>query len=129
MSFTEAYLREAHTHCASHRTEVETSTDCGCFHCLDVYGPEEIEEWLEEATGDFASPPSTWTAFCPRCTIDSVIGDASGPPVKDAAFLKAMYEFWFGSAFVIDEDGNAIPIEKPKSLLARMRGWLTQKTA
>jgi hypothetical protein len=129
VSFTEAYLRDAHKHCSNHRAELEASKDCGCFYCLKVYGHEEIEDWLEEATGDFANQRDSWTAFCPKCAIDSVIGDASGFPVSDPAFLDAMHEFWFERTVTIDEVGKIIPDENPKSLLARMRGWLTQKTA
>jgi len=34
------------------------------------------------------------TAICPRCSIDSVIGDASGLPVTKE-FLKEMNKHWF----------------------------------
>jgi hypothetical protein len=45
-----------------------------------------VESWLSEGDG---------TAICPICQIDSVIGDASGLPVEDRAFLKSMHELWF----------------------------------
>jgi len=36
------------------------------------------------------------TALCPHCGIDSVIGSASGYPVSEPQFLKAMHDHWFG---------------------------------
>jgi hypothetical protein len=83
--YDEAVLRAAHRHSARHGDEVRSSTVCGCFYCLDVFTPDEIEEWLSEEK----------TALCPRCGIDSVIGDLSGYPVRNADFLKAMHQEWF----------------------------------
>jgi hypothetical protein len=38
------------------------------------------------------------TVFCPLCGMDSVLGDASGLPVEDPAFLKGMHTRWFETA-------------------------------
>lgn len=38
------------------------------------------------------------TALCPHCGIDALIGDASGLPVTDAAFLLEMHAHWFKKA-------------------------------
>jgi hypothetical protein len=78
----------AHTHSANHRDEVLRSAQCGCFHCLSVFAPAAISEWVDEVDG------TGTTAMCPRCGIDSVIGDASGFPM-DRAFLKGMQMHWF----------------------------------
>ncbi len=43
--------------------------------------------------------------------------------------MAAMHEFWFERTVTVDEPGKFLPNEKPKSMLARMFGWLTQKTA
>lgn len=83
---TEGVLVAAHKHCARHEREVMESTLCGCFYCRETFPPVEIEDWLDD------EPP---TALCPRCGIDSVIGDASGFPVTDKAFLGAMNVYWF----------------------------------
>lgn len=77
----------AHKHSIRHRAEVDASTMAGCFYCLAIYPPGEITEWLDEVTGE--------TALCPRCGIDSVIGDASGYPVTKA-FLTSMRKRCFG---------------------------------
>ena len=88
MTFSEDYLTAAHKHSGPHRTEVEASAVCGCFYCLQTFPPGEIDMWVNDGQD----------AICPRCTIDSVIGSASGLPVSDEAFLRAMYDRWFGGA-------------------------------
>ena len=77
---------DAHFHSSRHRPEIEASKRIGCFYCLAIYPPGEIGRWVDDVTGE--------TAICPRCGIDSVIGDASGYPVEDD-FLKRMNAHWF----------------------------------
>lgn len=74
----------AHRRSIRHRGELERSTRCGCFHCLAEFPPSEIRTWTDDAT----------TALCPRCGIDSVIGD--GELAFDHAFLTGMRARWFG---------------------------------
>ena len=76
----------AHDYCKSNRENLSKSEVCGCFHCLDVYDPSEIFEWIHDKNGD--------TAFCPKCGIDSVIGSASGYPIE-MEFLSRMKKYWF----------------------------------
>ena len=76
---------EAHERCSNHRSEIEASRLAGCFFCCAVYPPSQIEEWIDDDT----------TAVCPKCGIDSVVGDASGYPVDDGKFLKEMNGIWF----------------------------------
>lgn len=77
-------ILEAHKHSIRHRQEIEASQKCGCFFCMEIYGPDAITEWVDDAN----------TALCPKCSIDSVIGDASGFPI-DTDFLKRMNQHWF----------------------------------
>lgn len=74
----------AHKHRIRHRAEVEASTLCGCFYCLATFPPADITQWCDEQS----------TALCPKCGIDSVIGDASGYPI-DERFLTRMNKHWF----------------------------------
>lgn len=74
----------AHEKCSYHRAEIEASQRCGCFYCLYVFPPLEIEEWID----------GQQTALCPRCGIDSVIAEASGLPLTEE-FLKEMERYWF----------------------------------
>jgi hypothetical protein len=92
---SEDELTRAHTHCAGHRDEVLRSDACGCFSCSSVFAPTAIAEWIEERNGWFATRPDPWTAICPHCGIDAVIGTASGFPADDGAFLQSMNARWF----------------------------------
>ena len=80
-----AAILDAHCHCANHRDEVQRSNVAGCFYCCETFAPTEIDEWIDDGQ----------CARCPRCGIDSVIGDASGFPIADKQFLKEMNGFWF----------------------------------
>jgi hypothetical protein len=95
MSFDAATLVAAHGHCSAHREELRASDICGCFYCVSTYSPTQIGEWLEETGGELSKRPDPWTALCPECGIDAVIGIKSGYPVGDVAFLKAMNKEWF----------------------------------
>lgn len=79
------YIR-AHKHCIENRVEVEASVLCGCFYCMSIYPPSEIEGWIDDQ--------EALTADCPRCGIDAVIGSASGFPIT-SEFLNVMNEHWF----------------------------------
>jgi len=82
-AFPEA-VREAHEHSIRHRLEVTESARCGCFYCCQTFAPTEIREWTDDEQ----------TALCPRCGIDSVIGDRSGFPISPE-FLSSMKAHWF----------------------------------
>lgn len=44
---------------------------CGCFYCKSIYSASEVKEWCDnDGRGDK-------TALCPKCGIDSVLGDAT----------------------------------------------------
>ena len=57
----DADLEGAHKHSSMHRDEIERSDSCGCFYCLSVFGPDEIDEWVDDDSGRGV------TALCPRC--------------------------------------------------------------
>ncbi len=79
-------IDRARAHCTRNRAEIASSDRCGCFYCLRVFPPGEIEseDWL----------PSEGTATCPHCGIDSVLGSASGFPITPE-FLQRMRARWF----------------------------------
>jgi hypothetical protein len=78
-------VRNAHKHSSKHREEIMSSSICGCFYCCSTFNPSEIYEWVD--LGEV-------TATCPRCGIDSVIGDKSGYDIS-VDFLKQMKDYWF----------------------------------
>lgn len=89
----EAQLKAAHEHSWKHRSEIQSSGACACFFCLSTFAPSEISEWIDNAQ----------TAMCPRCGIDSVIGDASGLPILEAGFMDEMANHFFGGPVNLPE--------------------------
>ena len=95
-SFPQSMIIAAHDHCTANRAELMTSEVCACLYCLKTFPPAEIEFWVEELSEDTQEvPEEKWTAMCPYCPVDAVIGSASGYPVGDRSFLKAMHEYLF----------------------------------
>lgn len=45
------------------RSKLEASEACGCYFCLKIYNPNEIDEWIDDEQ----------TAICPHCGIDAVL--------------------------------------------------------
>ena len=86
---------EAHTHSIRHRKEIMESKFCGCFFCMEMFDPAEIEIWTDYNENDSEGQ----TAMCPYCFTDSVIGDKSGFPVINS-FLEGMCLQWFGETVV-----------------------------
>lgn len=80
----EEILVAAHKHSFKNRSELERSEECGCFYCLSIFPPSEIELWADEGK----------TAVCSRCDVDSVLGSASGYPITKE-FLFNMRRRWF----------------------------------
>lgn len=75
----------AHEYCTNNKESLRVDSVCGCFYCLEIYSPTEIEEWIKDTKG---------TALCPYCGIDSVIGESSGYPITKE-FLRKMQKHWF----------------------------------
>lgn len=82
-------IRDAHDRSSNHRADVEASLLCGCFFCCATFSPGEIHEWTDDDDSGVGQ-----TAICPRCGIDSVIGDRSGVPLTPE-FLAMMQRHWF----------------------------------
>jgi hypothetical protein len=80
----------AHTRSIGHRNEILASDLCGCFYCLHIFPPSEIEVWCDSDRDDTGT-----TALCPKCGIDSVIGSKSGFTIT-YEFLSQMKSRWFG---------------------------------
>lgn len=75
---------KAHEHCTNNKAEIRASKTCGCFYCLQIFPAHEVYEWVNDED----------TAICPKCGIDSVIGDESGIEYTPQ-FLQIMHKFWF----------------------------------
>jgi hypothetical protein len=79
---------KAHKH-TEYQQEILNSEKAGCFYCLEIYSPDEINDWHGEKCKEYEP-----LAQCPKCGIDSVIGSASGYPME-TTFLSVMRDFWF----------------------------------
>ena len=78
-------ILDAHDFSKDNRVKLEDDDLCGCVHCLAVFHPNLIENWnLKDGN----------TAFCPRCSVDSIIGKYTGYPITKE-FLFAMSKYWF----------------------------------
>jgi len=62
---------------------LKKSRKCSCYYCGKTYSPKQIKEYCDKGQ----------TAICPKCGIDSVIGDSQGKITKE--LLEAGYDHWF----------------------------------
>lgn len=61
---------------------------CGCFSCRRIFRTSELDSRLPEQNG-------AYTAWCPYCGIDAILGEYTGFPITHA-FIDRMHSFWFG---------------------------------
>jgi hypothetical protein len=78
-------IEAACKHSQNHASELKASALCGCYQCLGMFAPSAIRRWI----GD-PQKSSHATAICPKCSVDAVIGDASGFPIT-FAFLRLLH--------------------------------------
>ncbi|MDO4847192.1 MAG: cytoplasmic protein [Clostridiaceae bacterium] len=83
-------LEKAHKFSCNNMPELKKDKLCGCFHCLTMFDPADIEDWIILP----CECDRLGTAVCPYCGIDSVIGSYSGFPIT-IDFLEAMYKKFF----------------------------------
>lgn len=74
----------AHKHSSNHKEKLQKDKRCGCFYCLRIFSPQDIDQWLD----------IEGTAICPYCGVDSIIGESSGYPITHEFLLK-MKKYWF----------------------------------
>jgi hypothetical protein len=74
-----------HQFSSGHHDLVVMSDLCGCFHCLAIFKPTSILDWIDGEEWDRHA-----TTLCPRCGIDTVLPSASGTPIEK------MRRHWFG---------------------------------
>ena len=84
-------INKAHSFSIRHLSSIQRSEKCGCFHCLGIFSPDDIEEWVDEDDEGVGT-----TALCPKCGIDAVVGDHDIKPIT-IGFLQEMNAFWFKS--------------------------------
>ena len=80
-------VKEAHKFSSYHKAQLMEGEKCGCFYCLKIFSPAEIEDWTDEGK----------TALCPYCSVDAVLGENSGYPINKK-FLGKMNRRWFAQS-------------------------------
>lgn len=73
------------------RSMIEASDQCGCFHCLEIFEPSLVKDWLpvQETDEEFGLPVRREeTALCPKCGLHSIVGDAGDYPVTRESLQK-----------------------------------------
>jgi hypothetical protein len=73
-------------HVTANKEELSRSLECGCVSCMEIFRPMEIEDYIKDRDG--------LTAICPYCSVDAVIGDASGMKMTKKN-LKRLHRIWF----------------------------------
>ncbi len=99
MSWSRGEIEEAWSHARENVREVQSSTLCVCLQCQSYFPPDRIVEWLNPAGGlTYKTGPVPASdgadAFCPNCGMDYVIGDASGLPIENPHFVRALNSTW-----------------------------------
>ena len=79
-------LKMAHGHSFKNRVEIENSGLCVCFNCKSAHFSILVRQYVDSGE----------TALCPGCSVDTLIGDASGFDLTPA-FVQAMHTYWFDS--------------------------------
>ena len=87
MKYSKELLHAAHRISYANKTRLSVPQKCGCFYCLRFFSSEDIVDWSVDKPD--------WTAICPYCGIDSVIGENDGYLLTED-FLEEMFEEWFG---------------------------------
>lgn len=85
-------LERAQSHSVNNRAELERSRTCGCYHCERVFPSGSVLRWIDKSR-----VKAEWTALCPHCGIDAVIGDMAGFGVGPV-FLNDMRKRWFSNS-------------------------------
>ncbi len=72
-------IKNAPIQSMKNRKLLETTKECGCYSCLEVFDPKLIQQWTDQSQ----------TAICPFCGIDSIIIET------DKKVLEAAKKYWF----------------------------------
>lgn len=85
----ERYYGQASKAAFENWDSVKKSSLCGCYYCGRIFPSSDVtdNDWVPDRHGR--------TVLCPHCSIDSVIGDASGIPIQKDV-LDELHDHWFG---------------------------------
>ena len=78
ITFTAEDLKAIRKHNFRNKAEILNSELCGCISCYQTFSVNAVVDWVEEEDNGTGQ---NYTAFCPLCSVDNVIGSASGYPI------------------------------------------------
>ena len=81
---TKEEMKEIHSHTLRNRKEIESSDNCVCISCCEIFYASEVEDYIDEGK----------TALCPRCGIDAVIGGCTGISMDRETISELNKEFF-----------------------------------
>jgi hypothetical protein len=98
-----ADLESIHKFCTRNRELLSRSDSAGCFYCLEIYPPAEIQDWVDGLQVETGSLADGVTALCARCGIDAVLPSAAPIPLTEET-LRAMHAYWFERTVFIESE-------------------------
>ena len=75
-NYSEQDYADALKHTLRNKDEIQKSKMCACFYCKMVFSSDKAD-WFD----------SNDSTHCPYCDFTTIIGDASGYPITDRAFM------------------------------------------
>lgn len=78
-------LLRAHTYTLDNYPMLFAQQACVCIYCKERFASHAIRDYSYSEKG---------TALCPKCGIDSIVGEYAGFELSDA-FIEKMHEYFF----------------------------------
>ena len=85
-------LEKIHKNCFKNEDTIRESRLVGCFSCITIFPPSEIEVWIDESENTLHDEKRT--ATCPKCCVDSLLPE-SDDYIITKKLLKKMNKYWF----------------------------------
>lgn len=88
--------RQVWQHSRGNRSEVEASTNAGCYTCSEIFPASNVVDWFDEWTAWGDENRARWAAQCPQCGYVTVLGSASGLPIslEYLSFVRKTHDEW-----------------------------------
>jgi hypothetical protein len=86
MDLSKTELHAVHKLCIANKQQLMAAQRAGCFYCLKIFEPSEINYWVDDK-------PSQ-SAVCPHCDVDAVLAD-DGSFAFTPELLKALNHQYF----------------------------------
>lgn len=77
-------IREASKYSINNKKQLQNSKIAGCYYCCEIFPVSKITDWTDGGS----------TAFCPFCSIDSVLGDLSPYKIEKEVLIE-LKKYWF----------------------------------